>query len=377
MIALIGFRNLLHERRRFLASVAAVAFAILLVLVQLGLFAGLAANASQIIDRSPGDLWVTGRNTGEFQWGQPIPKRALYVARSTPGVAWARELIMGWTQLRHPEGGIQQLQVLGFDPAHRVGAPWNVVEGSLASLGVTGHVALDRSAGAKVAPFGLGDHREMLDRRVRVTAITEGITSFTTVPFVFTSIPTAHRLVPYLGPDDTVYVVVGLTRGADPERVAATLRHRLPRVDVHTTAAFSAQTRYYWVFETGTGIGFLLTALLAVAVGTVILSQAVYTATIEHLPEYGTLKAMGYPNLRLAGIVAWQALLAGIAGALPGCVAGVAVVTLIRNRGLAAALEPAFVLTTIAAGMAAAVLAALGAVRRVWTVEPALVFRGG
>lgn len=375
MLARIARRNLLHDRRRFLASVAGVSFSVTLVIVQLGLFAGLAANASQVIDRSPGDAWITGRHTGNFQWGQPIPRRTLDVVRSTAGVAWAREVIAGWTQLRHPDGGLQQLEIVGFDPRSRVGAPWNVVAGRLDDLAVPGRVVLDRSATGKVGRFELGDDVEVADRRARVAAVTDGITNFTTAPFVFASLDTARSLIPYLGSDDTVYVVAGLAPAAQAEATLAALRQRLPHLDVSSRDAFSARTRRYWMLETGMGIGFLLTSALAIAVGTVIVSQTIFAATSEHLAEYATLKAMGAANGGLARVVLVQGFVAGAVGCLPGCLLGAAVVQAIRARGLAAMVTPELVGLTVAAALTTCALAALGSVRRLWRLEPALVFR--
>jgi putative ABC transport system permease protein len=375
MIARVALRNALHDPRRFAASVAGVCFSVVLVLVQLGLFVGLARNSSQIVDRSPGDVWVVGRNTGNFQWGQPFPRRALYAVRTTTGVAWARELVVGWTQLRHPDGGMQQLEVVGFDVPSRVGAPWHVVAGDLDMLSIPGRIALDRSAAEKVGAFELGDDREMQGRRVRVAAVTEGITSFTTVPFVFASLDTARSLAAYIGPDDTVYVVAGLAPGADLSAVVAALRARLPHLDVFDRASFSWHTRRYWMLETGMGIGFLLTSLLAIAVGTVIVSQAVYAATAEHLPEYGTLKAMGMGNAGLGTVVLWQAILAALAGGIPGCLIGTLAVRVIQAHGLEAALTPALIVLTAAAAVVASVVAALTSVARVRRLDAALVFR--
>lgn len=372
----IARRNLLYDRRRFAASVAGVGFAVTLVIVQLGLFQGLAANASQVIDRSPGDVWITGRNTGNFQWGQPIPRRTLDVARGTQGVAWATELVVGWTQLRHPEGGMQQLEVVGFDPRFRVGAPWNVVSGSLEELDIPGRIVLDRSSMQKVGAFGVGDYREVRDRRVRIAGVTDGITSFTTVPFVFSSLDTARMLTGYVGPDDTVYVVAGLAPDASSNDAVAALRRRLPHLDVFSRDAFSWRTRRYWMFETGMGIGFLLTSALAIAVGTVIVSQNIYAATTEHFAEYGTLKAMGMSRRSLASVVVAQGILSGVAGSFPGCLMGVAVVGAIRRRGLEAALSAELLgITTIIAILTCA-LAAATSVRRLRRLEPAFVFRG-
>lgn len=376
MLVRIARRNLLYDKRRFAASVAGVAFSVTLVLVQLGLFKGLAANASQVIDRSPGDVWITGRNTGNFQWGQPIPRRTLAVARSTEGVAWASELVVGWTQLRHPEGGMQQLEVVGFDPEFGVGAPWNVVAGSLDELAIPGRVVLDRSSSEKVGSFELGDHREVLNRRVRIAAITDGITSFTTVPLLFASPDTARRLTGYMGPDDTVYVVAALGSGASLSFTLAALRRRLPHLDVFSREAFSSRTRRYWMFQTGMGIGFLLTSALAIAVGTVIVSQNIYAATTEHLAEYGTLKAMGMDGRDLAGVVVSQGVLAGLVGSVPGSLVGALTVELIRGRGLEAALSSGLVGATVLFALTTCAFAAVSSVNRVRRLEPALVFRG-
>jgi putative ABC transport system permease protein len=375
MLTRIARRNLFYDRRRFAAIAAGVCFSIALVLVQLGLFEGLAENASQVIDHTPGEVWVMARNTGNFQWGQLMPRRTVSVVRSTPGVAWARELIVGWTQLRHPDGGMQQLEVLGFDTAARVGAPWRVQAGALDELAIPGRVAFDVSSTEKIGSFRVGEHREIRDQRVRVAAITEGITSFTTVPFVFTSLSTARALTGYIGPDDTIYVVAGLSAGASPAAVIAALRARLSHLDVLATEAFSTRTRRYWMFETGMGIGFLLTSSLAIAVGTVIVSQAIYAATNEHFAEYGTLKAMGMSNRRLAAIVVAQGLISGAVGALPGAALGALVVAAARTRGLEAIFAPRLVVATVVVAWLACAIAAATSVRRVWRLEPAMVFR--
>ena len=376
MLSRLARNNLLYDWRRFLAAAAGVCFSVILVLVQLGLFIGLARNASQVIDRSPGDIWIVGRNTGNFQWGMPIPHRTLAVARSTPGIAWARELVVGWTWVRHPDGGQQQLEVIGFDLASRVGAPWNVVAGDLDALAIPARVALDRSAMAKIGPFGLDHYRESQGRRVRIAAITDGITSFTTVPLVFTSLDTARGLCGYIGPDETVYVVAGVAGGADVGATIGALGTRLPDVDVFARETFSGRTRRYWMFETGMGIGFLLTSLLAITVGTVIVSQAIYAATSEHLPEYGTLKALGTSDRHLALLVVRQGCFAGIAGALPGAVLGALVVHAIQQHGLEAILTPLLTALTVLGAVFASATAAATSVARVWRLEPAMVFRG-
>jgi putative ABC transport system permease protein len=129
------------------------------------------------------------------------------------------------------------------------------------------------------------------------------------------------------------------------------------------------------MFETGMGIGFLLTSALAIAVGSVIVSQAIYAATNEHFAEYGTLKAMGMSGLSLAAVVAVQGLLAGLAGSIPGCLIGALVVSAVKRLGLEAVLTPTLTLVTILVALLTCALAAATSAQRVWKLEPALVFR--
>ena len=59
---------------------------------------------------------------------------------------------------------------------------------------------------------------------------------------------------------------------------------------------FLAKTRNYWVLETGAGITTPIGAFLGLVVGVVVIAQTIYAATVDHLREFGTLKAMGASN---------------------------------------------------------------------------------
>ncbi len=55
-------------------------------------------------------------------------------------------------------------------------------------------------------------------------------------------------------------------------------------------------TRHYWMFTTGAGMGVLISAALGLVVGIVVVAQTIYATTMDHIHEFGTLKAMGAPN---------------------------------------------------------------------------------
>ncbi len=95
--------------------------------------------------------------------------------------------------------------------------------------------------------------------------------------------------------------------------MAARLRE-IRDVDVYTRDQYSWKTRLYWTWETGIGVGFGLTVLMAIIVGVVIVSQTIYSATIEHLREFGTLKAIGATNRDVYLIILKQALINALIG---------------------------------------------------------------
>ena len=89
---------------------------------------------------------------------------------------------------------------------------------------------------------------------------------------------------------------------------------RLPYNDVYEKAEWAARSRGYWIESTGLGLTLFLTVTLGALVGVVIVAQTLYSSTIEHLVDFGTVKALGGGNLTVYAIVAEQALYAAALG---------------------------------------------------------------
>src|SRR5260370_6812572 len=95
-------KNLLHDKLRFAITISGVAFAVTLVLVQIGLFLGILANATLTIERLPADLWVTSKNTPNVDFAHVFPESRLQRVRSVPGVEWADNLIVAFMTVALP-----------------------------------------------------------------------------------------------------------------------------------------------------------------------------------------------------------------------------------------------------------------------------------
>src|SRR5205823_3165774 len=115
--------------------------------------------------------------------------------------------------------------------------------------------------------------------------------------------------------------------------------------------------------------------LVALLVGTVFVYQVISSDITQRFAEYATLKALGYGNRYLAGVVLQQAVLYGVLGYVPGF----ALTLILYQWGSAATTLPiamnaerALVVLALAVGMCA--VSGLFAVKKVRTADPADLF---
>lgn len=367
---------LLHDRIKFAVAGAGVSVSVLLVLLQVGLYLGFMQNASNLIDHSTADLWVTGEGNENFDFAAPVPERTYYRVASVPGVARAERMVLQFGLWRLPAGGTQGVEVVGLEPGGQLLAPWNVVEGRAARMHEPDGVVLDRSELPKLGmPLdgSMGARGEITNVRREIVGMTDGIRSFTTSPFVWTNYEAAHAYTNQPA-DRLTYVLVKGAPGAD----LATLRARIdaiPHLDAYPTREFSARTREYWSSRTGVGTGFFMTAMMGILVGLVVVGQILYTGTLEHLKEYGTLKAMGASNAAIVRVILYQALIAAVLGYAVGGAFAFLGRSAVKAANLTVVLSPTLLGGTAALTIVMCALAALLAILKVIRLDPAAVFK--
>src|SRR5262249_8528837 len=118
----------------------------------------------------------------------------------------------------------------------------------------------------------------------------------------------------------TAYMLIKVAPGADVATVADDVRRALPHNDVYTKAAWAKRTRDYWIVNTGLGFNMFLTVFLGCLAGVVVVAQPLYTSTMEHLKEFGTVKAIGGSNRDIYKMLARQATLSAAAGYVLGLI---------------------------------------------------------
>src|SRR6266478_5108691 len=346
----LALKTLLHDRTRFAITVAGVAFAVLLVLFQVGLFLGLLDNASVTVEHIDADLWVTSKNTPNVDFSHAFPESRVDRVRSVPGVARADNLIVSFLNIDLPSGSQESVVTYALEDFERWGIPWGTWEGNLSDLRRGDYLFLDQSAAKRFGPFALGDYREVNRERLRIIGRTSGAKSFTTTPMAFLDFRLAQRLNAQNLRGNTPYILVKLAPGADLLSTAAEIRRRLPFNDVHTRSEWAARSRRYWVANTGLGFNLFITVFLGCLVGVVVVAQTLYTSTMEHLREFGTVKAIGGSNLDIYMILGRQAVLSAFGGFAIGLVPPYVVQAVLRaaDSALRVVIPTTFLVTVFA-----------------------------
>jgi putative ABC transport system permease protein len=395
----IAIKMLTGDRAKYLGIVAGITFSALLIAQQASIALGLLMRTtSHIQDIADADIWVMDPNIQFIDELKPLTENDLYRVRGVPGVAWAVRFYKGQGRLKLDIGGdkkkakYQQTVVLGLDDATLVGAPREILVGSLADLREPDAVIIDESGYHYLwpnQPLTAGRELEMNDRRAVVVGVCKASDTFQTFPIFYCRYQQAIRYVPQERKVMSA-MLVGADEGVAPEEVCRRIMEQTalkpitpgdpprPGLKALTREQFIESTLMYFVRRTGIVINFGITVSLGFIVGCAIAGQTFFSFTLENLNQFGSLKAMGVSNLRIVGMVLTQGLMVG----LLGYGLGVGLAALFGSAMTSSGSRLAFFMPwQVLAGTAAAValivtLSSLLSVYKVLRLEPAVVFRG-
>ncbi len=295
MILTLALRNFTHDRLRSAVTIVGIVFAVVLLAVQLGLYASASRMITGAVDNATGDLWVMPYGTQSFDEGAPLLGPAeRHQVLTVPGVKAATPLVVGFADWRRPDSALSNIVVVGADVDEEALLPWSLAAGDVATLKEPDGVAVDRSYLEELGVGGIGDVGHVEGTRARVRLLTEGIRSFTRSPYVFTTTRRARTMFG-AGPQAFTFLLVRTEPSANVRAVRDEIAGRLESAEVLTAQEFRERNLQQWLFNTGAGVALIGGAVLGLIVGTVIVSPTLYSSTKDHLREYATLRALGSP----------------------------------------------------------------------------------
>lgn len=378
----IGWLQLTHNRGRMAAALAGVAFANVLVLVQLGILGALNGTVAVAYAPFRADIFISSSDANTLTDGSALSRRLLYQALADPQVEAAAPLYLGNVDWVRQNGSNARMTVyaLPVEAARFAGA---LIRDALPTLSLPDTALIDRktrSADAEALA------RVSAQTPIRFEANGRTITAaghfdlgggFTADGSLVVSDQTFLRIFAARIAGTPSHILVDVVPGADVGAVTARLRDRLAAepVQVRTLDTAKAEDLRYQTTQRPTGVVFGFSVAMAVVIGLVIVYQVLATDVADHLKEYATFKAMGYPHRFFLGIVIEELLVLGVMGFLPGLAVSLGLYQVVAGlTGLPVAMTPARAGMVFAGTIVACMVSGALAARRLRTADPAELF---
>jgi putative ABC transport system permease protein len=372
----LAWRILTYDKRRTALALIGIFMAILLVFVELGFFYAVPRGGLLLYDNMRFDLLLA---SDQYQYqAQPgtFPLSRLDRVRNSPNVQEASPLYFGFAKWKDGEGGVwPDVFVIGFDPASHVFLP-DSINRQIAAVERPDTVLVDSTTRPMFGPLEPGRVVEIGNRKMTIGGQYELGTGFMGLGVVMTSAANFARLFHGRGMNIVNLGAIRLKPGVDPDRAVIDFR-RSAGADtrIFTRKELDSHETAYWTTRTSVGIIFGSGLLISFLVGIMIVYQIVSTQVTRQLPQFATLKAIGYPDRSLFGTVGAMSLLIVVAGFIPALFAALGLYSVIRQETLLPVEMSQMRLTAVfVAALLMAMISALLSVGTLRRADPADVF---
>lgn len=383
----LAWQNLTHDVRRLIVATSGVAFAVILIFMELGFLNALLESTVQVLRRLRGEIVLVSRAEYALVAGERFDVRRLYEAREVPGVAAVSPIYIESTAalLRTAHNRGYPIRVIAFreedtalDVSQLVASRAELHDEGTALADVTSR----RKYGFPRADEPTANYRgELNGKNLRLVGHFHLGVDFATDGNLLMTAANFARYFPNraAGGDPLRLVdlaVVRLEPGANRQTVLEQLRRTLPPdVEPLTKERLIEREMKFWRTNAPLGYIFMVGAVMGFVVGVVICYQIVYADIADHLREFATLKAVGYGSRYFFGLVLRQCLYLSFLGFVPGVlVSFVSYRVLAAITGLTMELSPALAVTVLCVTAAMCVLSGLFAVSKLLAADPADLF---
>jgi putative ABC transport system permease protein len=317
--------QLKHNKTRFAAAIAGVAFANILIFMQLGFLGALVETTKLPYRPMVADILISASDANTLSDGSNVPRQRLYQALAIPGVADASPFYLSKYDWQRDNGTTVNFQVFGIDPSKQI---FNdpQIESARAQLRLLDTALLDRSARNIEAELSSAidsgqPHRFEANGRTLNAVQTFSIgAGFEADGYLIVSDQTFLKMYPHRTAGAPTHILITVAPGIVPQAVVERLRQAIPENDViiRTIEEAASADEAYQTTERPVGVIFGFGVIIGVLVGLIIVYQVLSTDVADHLGEYATLKAVGYKQSFFLSIVFEEALILAVFGFVPG-----------------------------------------------------------
>ena len=374
---MIAWRMLVHERLRSALAIGGILVAILLMFIQIGLYSAVPRGGLLFYNAMSFDLMLT--SSAYVSQSQPMsfPRRRLFEIMSFPEVGRAVAIYQGSGRWLNAEDGLaRDVFVIGYNPDEQVlDLPELIQQAPLMKQDDT--IIVDAASRPELGRIESGRRIEIEQRALTISGRYHLGTGFVGLGVGVVSDLNFVRIFPRQGGLNEINLgLVRLLPGTDAESVATRMRSSLPAdTCVFTRDGLTRFENSHWMTNTSTGIIFGFGVIVAMIVGIVILNQTLSTQIGRQLPQYATLKAIGYTDGQLGRIVVAISTIMSTIGYVPAAVLSIAIYWIIRHvTPLPIEMSALRLLTVLATAWGMSVLSALFSLRILRRADPADLF---
>jgi putative ABC transport system permease protein len=384
----LAWKNLIHRPTRLVAAISGISFAVVLMFTQTGFRNALLDSTVKVIDDMDADILIINKGMYALPAQQRFSRQRIYQARSCPGVANAYPVYMEayYGRLKRPKHKGHPIRVLAFDPGTPV-FRHQASNHEVRQLDQPRTALIDSKSKAKFGfadgPLKEGDQDsfELADRSVRLVGTFSLGTDFANDGNLIMSARNFAHYFPHRaeGADPLSVVDIGIVNvapGANVAEVTKQLQTLLPNdVTVLAKEDFSRREKGFWNDSTPIGYIFLVGTIMGFIVGVIICYQIIFTSISDHIPEFATLKAMGYHRRFFVRVVLSESIYLSLLGFAPGLLISFILYSGLANHtGLMMVLNVPRVTLVYGLTLGMCVISGALAMRKVLSADPAELF---
>jgi putative ABC transport system permease protein len=368
-----ALRFIRYDKPKSIGVIVGIVVSTFLVGQQVGIFLFLTGAIKALVENTRADLWVVDNRTTNVNSLGQIDVRVGYQLESIAGVRKAYPFIVAGGSAKFLGGQSAPVQIVGVQPPAFRGGPWRIARGALTDLLEEAAVSIDVFDKKNLNNAGIGTSFEINGRRATVALETSGVRGFGGT-FVFTTVSKAREYGKIPSNKVSAYLVE-TEPGVDPAGIRDAVNASIFGVRAWTKADFTRATVSTVLATSGIVLSTGTLILFATLAGMIIIGLTMYSAAVDRLRDYGTLKAIGADNGTIRKLIMTQALIFGLVGY------GIAILFIqgfrngIAKSGIFFSYSPEIKIGFFVITVLIALAGAAFAMRRISTLEPASVFR--
>ncbi len=378
----LAWKQLMRQKGRFIVAIAGISFADILILMQLGFQSALLDTNTLLPKLIETDIILTSSQAQNFGLLKEFPRRRLFQAKNLPQVESADALYISLGNWKNPETKSEStILILGFNPA-RPAFNLPEIKQNLKLIQYPDTLLFDRNSRGEYENVitqvtqGQSVTTELQGRKINIKGLYQVGSSFIADGSLITSDQNFLRIFNGRTAGEVSLGLIKLKPGSDADQTVTRLKNLLPTdVRVFTLEEFIASEKNYW--QTSTSIGFIFSfgVVVGFLVGVIIVYQILFSDVSDHLPEYATLKAMGYSNSYLLRVVFQEAIILAVCGYIPGCLISIGLYEMTRSATSLPLIMPINrIIQTLGLTIVMCVASGAIAVRKLGSADPADIF---